>query len=389
MKYLYQFIPKRFEYLLNAKIIEFDDKRLKTDYIINIIHELLVKYFFSEEIVSLKINLWSVILRKNYGMNYNYYINYLLENGFIKLVSDYYVSKKSKTYIINYFDIEDVIRVKIYDKILIKKHTRGYLERSITDYSNNQIPINIKKKLVNDLYHIKVDVDKSLEYLKNLKEKGDIDNIKYYKNLSSIYGIKDGNIFFKFDNYGRFHSNFTILKKEIRRKYLKIGDSEVCEIDIKNSQPLFLFVLMCRYMNKSKWLEYDDVERYFFVVKSGLIYDDILNKYKNIKTRDDAKILVYKTLFGKNGKNSIFKDLYPTVFNFIKKYKEEIGDHKSISHELQKIESEFIFNNVIGKIVTKNPSIKLCTVHDSIIYPCEYKSIVESIFNEEISKTIK
>jgi len=389
--YLYQFIPSRFEYLTKNKKILYKEKNLKTDYLINLIHEFMIKFFFSENLSSLRINLWSLILRKKYGMYYNYYIDYLIENDFIKLVSDYYVSKKSKTYQINYFDIGKLKRVKIFDKFLLKKHGKNYLKRNITEYNNSPIPIDIKEKLVDDIYHVEIDYDGSINYLNKLKDEKLIDNNKYYKNYLSINGIKDNHLFFKFDSYGRFHTNFTILKKNIRENFLKIDGGDVCEIDIKNSQPFFLSLLMKKYM--ADWKELSDVDRYFFTVNNGIIYDDIVEKYDSIKTRNDAKILIYKVLFGKNGdfkkSSKIFKEIYPNILKFIQNYKDIKGDHKVMSHELQRIESDFLFTNVIGKIKERYPKIRIVTIHDSLIFPYKYKKEVSKIFNTELNKLKK
>jgi len=384
-KYLYRFIPNRFSYLLLDKKIKYKEHNLKTDYIINIIHEFLMKYFFSSDINSLNINLWSLILRKKYGMFYNYYIEYLIEKKFITLISDYFVSKKSKTYKVNYFDIKDLKRVKIYDNILLNKYNKNYLLKNI-DNTNNIINENIKKYLINDLYKTTINYDDSINYLNNLKKEKIIDNNKYYKNLISINSIKDGHRFFSFDIYGRFHSNFTILKKNIRQQYLKINNEITCEIDIKNSQPFFLTVLMKQY--KADWLELKDVEKYFFVVQNGLIYDDIISNISYVKTKKEAKIFIYKVLFGNNNNylSKDFEKLYPNVFLFIKNFKKNKKDYKSMSHELQRIESNFIFNIVINKIKKINKNIIIITIHDSIVFQCKYKNIITKIFNEELIK---
>jgi len=385
-KYLYRFIPNRFEYLINIKKIEFKSKNLKTDYIINLIHELLIKYFFSDDIDNLKINLWSLILRKKYGMNYNYYIEYLIENNYITLISDYYVNKKSKTYKLNYKDLKNLKRVKIYDNILLKKYNKNFILKNIDEYSNNSIDVNVKKKLINDLYKVKIDYDNSIKYLNKLKKNNKIDENKYYKNLLSINSIKDGHLFFKFDSYGRFHTNFTILKKEIRQNFLKIDNMDLCELDIKNSQPFFLSILMKKYMKD--WKEFDDVERYFFVVNDGIIYDDIIENIKNIKNKKEAKIFMYKILFGDNNlykKNSnYFKKMYPNVYFFIENYKKNKGNYKSMSHDLQQIESDFIFNDIIKNLMKINKNINVLTIHDSIMFPCKYLNKINDLFNTKL-----
>jgi hypothetical protein len=70
------FIPEKFEYLSKIKTIEYDGVNLKTAYLISIIHEIIIKYYFTskkffeteEEYKDVRFNLWSLILRSKYGM---------------------------------------------------------------------------------------------------------------------------------------------------------------------------------------------------------------------------------------------------------------------------------------------------------------------------------
>jgi hypothetical protein len=107
-----------------------------------------------------------------------------------------------------------------------------------------------------------------------------------------------------------------------------------------------------------------------------------------ISDKKKAKEITYKVLFGKNASNSksdkIFKELFPTIHNFIKLYKKERGDYKILAYELQKAESNLIYNKIIKKIMILHPDIKMLTVHDSIIYPRKYKDIVTDFFNSEM-----
>lgn len=385
-KYLYQFLPKKFEYLTNSKIIKYKEINLKTSYLINIIHELILKYYFTSRNYididpkdDVKFNLWSSILRKKYGMHYNIYMDYLIENDFISLVSDYYVGKKAKTYKINYFDLDSIKRVKIQDNILSKKSSKEYLMQSITDFCNSPINPKIRKKLVNDLYHVQIDYDKSLSILNDLKSKGDIEMNKYYKNLHSIESIKNSNLFFKFDEYGRFHTNFTILKKEIRQNYLKIDNEDITEVDIGNSQPLFLSILIKEEMVS----EDPEINKYIWLVKEGLFYEHIISNFPTL-SRKDSKLLTYKVLFGHNGINStenkIFESLFPKIYNFILDYKKFNDNYKSLSHSLMRKESDFIFGKVVPEIYEKIPFVKLITIHDSILFPVKYEKIIKEIF---------
>ena len=80
----------------------------------------------------------------------------------------------------------------------------------------------------------------------------------------------------------------------------------------------------------------------------------------------------------------IFKSLFPTIHVFISSYKKEMGSYKSLSHRLQKDESNLIFNRIIKCLIEIVPEIRIVTVHDSIIVPIKYKEILDIVFNEKL-----
>lgn len=385
--YLLQFISKDFQYLTQQSKITYNGINLKCSYLINIIHELLVKYYFSNH-TEIKFNLSSTILRKKYGEFYNYYIEYLCENNFMSLVSKYYVGKKTNSYKIDSKYVYDVIRWKNFDSFLLKKSKHRY-ETSITEMSQSTIHPDIRLKLIQSLDKIIINYDGALQFINNLKSNNLIDESKYQRNLISIDNINSKNIYFNFDDYGRFHTNFTILKKEIRNEFLTINNEILTEIDIKNSQPLFFAVILKKELNYIN----SDTKKYFDLVKSGLLYDDIIHN-SIITNRKDAKEMIYKVLFGDNLKankkvNIIFKKLYPSVYEYILEFKEHKKNYKELSHELQKMESEFIFNKIIKEIYDTYPDIILFTVHDSILFPKSHQEKIEIIFNKHFEKLIK
>jgi len=387
--YIYQFLPKEFEYLTKTKKVDYKEYKLKSDFLINIMHELILKFYFSEN-QEVKYNLWSSILRRKYGKTYNIYIQYLVDNKFFDFVSNYYVGKKAKTYKLNITSL-DIIRYKATDNILLKKHKKDYLIRTFTAQQESTIPIDLRKKLIDDLYHVEIDYDKAFKWLNMAKKRKEIDLHKYMKNLSSIDGIDTGHVFFKFDAFGRLHTNFTVLKKFIRQNCLTIDGELLSEIDIVNSQPFFFAV----YLKNEIGIENfnDEVRKYVDCVKNGLIYDELHEKFPDkLKSRNEAKMMMYKILFGNNFDNKkeskIFKSLYPTVYEYIKEFKYLSDSYKSLSHELQNLESNFIFNTVIQEIKTKFPHIRLFTVHDSIVFPSKYKNEIELIFNSHLRKLL-
>jgi len=385
-EFLLQFVSKDFQYLTQQKKLSYKGISLKCSYLIDIINQLLQKYYFSNNIDT-KFNLSSTILRKRYGEHYNYYIEYLCEHGFMSLVSKYYVGKKTNSYKLDSKYIYDVIRYKNFDNFLLKKDKKRN-RSSIADMDQSTIPADIREKLVESLFKINIDFDGSLAYLNQSKKDNLIDDAKYYKNLISIESINTRNIYFNFDDYGRLHTNFTILKKEIRNEFISINNEMITEVDVDNSQPLFFAVLLKKELPEIN----GDTQRYFDLVKSGLLYDDILEK-SDLTEKKEAKELVYKVLFGNNKNNrkdnKIFKKLYPSIYEYILEFKELRKNYKELSHELQKMESKFIFNDVIREIYDTYPQIIFFTVHDSIIFPMSYKDKIESIFYKHFENLIK
>jgi hypothetical protein len=67
-------------------------------------------------------------------------------------------------------------------------------------------------------------------------------------------------------------------------------------------------------------------------------------------------------------------------------YKKEHGDYKILAYDLQKDESNLIFNKMIKTIMNLHPEIKIITIHDSIVVQKKYRDIVNNIFQSEISK---
>jgi len=376
-----QFLPLSMESLSKEKNFTYKGQKLKTSYLIDIVHNLILKYYFKKEN---KFHLMSPILKEKYGYLYNYYMDYLIENKVLILLSKHQKGKSSRVYAINEFILRGtIIRYNNFDKVLLKKYKSKVSQlKEETKFENLLIDNDIKIKLVDDLFKIQIEFDRSIFYLDSLK--GDDVDI-YNRNKYSVECINDKHIFYHFDNYGRMHTNFTILKSFIRKNCLLINGEETHEIDIKNSQPLFLAKLIKD--SGTKWVNEDEFELFKDLTLSGKYYNYFMDSC-GISDRNTAKEYTYKVLFGRNGSNSkadkMFIKLFPTIHNFIKLYKKENGDYKVLAYELQKSESNLIFNKIIRQIMTLYPEINLVTVHDSIIVQRSYKDSVWAIFQTKL-----
>ena len=112
----------------------------------------------------------------------------------------------------------------------------------------------------------------------------------------------------------------------------------------------------------------------------------------NHNDKKTVKKFIYKVFFGKNFNSKgddLFKSLFPTIHQFIKFYKKKHGDYRILSHDLQNLESNLVFNKIVKELMYIYPEIKLITIHDSIICSQKYKEIVERIFNQNLEKEFK
>jgi hypothetical protein len=375
-----QFLPKRLEHISTDKHIYWKDDKLKVSYIVDILHNLILKYYFTKENY---FNLSSLILRSKYGYLYSRYMNFLVENNYLHMVSNYCVNKKTKSYVIDSSILSSLLedRYKNQDVTLLKKYNKSIENNRNTIIS--KIDPHIRGKLVSDLYNISVIDNKAIYFLDKLKD--DIDS--FNRNSYSVQSIQNEDIFYHFDDHGRFHTNFTILKSEIRKNCLLINNEETYELDLNNSQPLFLSNLIKRsFLNRD--VDKEEFQLFRTLSMRGDIYEYIMNK-SGINDRKYVKKLFYQVFFGKNyntKSDRVFKSIFPTIYNFIKKIKKVNDNYKILSHELQSMESNFIYNNVINEIYNLHPEISIFTVHDSIICQKKYSKIVENIFNRKITE---
>ena len=372
-----QFLPVKMVEMSKIKKFEYNGRELKTAYVIDIIHNMILKYYFRKDN---SFNLYSTILKEKYGHQYNHYFEYLLETNIIERTANYLVGSKSRTYRIKQNILKsDIKRYVNTDRTLLKKYRNKVSQVEEEGLNDSIIDSDIKAKLVDDLFYVDIDYAKSIFFLDHLKDKdGDI----YNKNVYSVECIDDKHIFYHFDCYGRMHTNFTILKSFIRKNCLLIDGEPTHELDINNSQPLFLTKIIEK--SDSKWIRKEEFELFKYLTKTGIYYQYVMDK-SGIKDRNIVKEWTYKVLFGRNVSNSkadkLFSSLFPSIHNFIKLYKKEKGNYKVLAYELQRSESSLLFNKVVRNIMIELPDAKIVTVHDSIIVPVRYKDEISKIFN--------
>lgn len=369
-------IPKSLEDLAMVKKVSYKGIQLKTDYLLHLTYHFLFQYAFDQD----EIRLNATILQNNYGKHYLRYVEYLIDNGLIKKIGNYSSDHGfSNTYKLNIIP-SDVVAYRPTDYVFTKKF--DYRLDNTINNRESPIPVEIRKKLIIDLDFISIDAEKALQCINT--EITDNPR-KKLKNLIMVEKIKTGDIFCNFDDYGRFHSNFTNLKKKIRNQYLSIEGEPVESLDIPTSQPFFL----CQILKQDFLVsDHKEVKRFIDLVENEDLYQYFQLKYPSkFSDRDKVKPMMFKCLFDDhkylNKNKEIFKQEFPFILDYIDTYRSDSGEDLWMS--LQRMESYFIFHEVYPAIIHLFKDIHLFTVHDSIHFPGKYYSIIKNVWDQKLA----
>lgn len=210
-----------------------------------------------------------------------------------------------------------------------------------------------------------------------------------------IQAIKEWDWFCTRDTTGnRIHHNFAVLNKMLRPTcYLESGEALV-NIDISNSQPLLLCLLMKQGIKGSLPA---DVIAYIDLCETGKFYRALAAKLGvDISTEeayDGFKKLMFRTIFyGRNEAAAkcpewyLFTQEFPAVAAFITDYKRK--DYKALSVALQRLEAEIVIDGVIGKIAQayRPDQFFAVTIHDSVTTTHDNAAYVLDLMHQEFTK---
>jgi len=222
--------------------------------------------------------------------------------------------------------------------------------------------------------------------------------------------IQDRAFWFTPDPYGRVHSNITSLPSKLRQ-FVRLGEkrSRVHFIDVVNSQPFFLSVVLVNHYNNASSLKsfysvaangnfkpqqqgereggeehahYDgqfiipklikrldypkDVNDYIRLTESGQLYERLQQLWNC--DRDRAKKLffafvLYCRKFDNDYRES-FKANWPNVLGVIDQLKSK--DYRHCGQMLQRAESAVVIHGACETLRQTAPQSPLLTIHDSI-----------------------
>jgi len=250
---------------------------------------------------------------------------------------------------------------------------------------------------------------------------------KRYRAIQAIDKIANKEFYYSVDdNVGRFHSNLTNLKKEIRN-YITYDGQKLVNVDIKNSQPLFSLLLFKKefYTEKSQLISINDIPTsisllsnnkqslssitimlvktldrldnkdinvYSELVNSGAFYEKVseLMYPTTIFNKPSLKLMVFRMFFSKNTSMRLprakfkrdFKARFPQTYEIFRIIK--VKNHTALAHILQRIESLILIQNVVVRISKERPELPIFTIHDSVVTTVGNEEYVSSLIKEEV-----
>jgi len=182
-------------------------------------------------------------------------------------------------------------------------------------------------------------------------------------------------IVYEVDDFGRrVHTPMSNLKKELR-SLLRLDDEPLAEIDISNSQPLFLAILL-----KERGIMAPEFER---ICVQGLLYNTLADLQD--LPRQVAKDEFMMGFFAKNRYSNrtwkLFRERFPEVHRWVREVKAK--DYKALCRLLQRRESKFIIHTCCDRLRRMDKTLPVLTIHDSILCRERNAELVKQVMDEE------
>ncbi|RTY65547.1 hypothetical protein [Flavobacterium sp. LB2P53] len=352
--------------------------------------------------------------------NLNEDIQFLIDNNFIRRNNFYTIGAKCKSYKISSEYLGKTIGIKIQNininkriakqieknkrmkvkslefakseyyktfKVDIDGANKAILNKTIQEFKNLCLSLEfiLSEKQMRDIIDCKKESLKNRMLIIIRKEGKELHDIlhRYMIYSTRINAINDGFLFFKRNKTnGRLDSNLTSLPSFLRP--FIISNEPLMNVDIKNSQPYFLYTLI---QNKPE-IDTEELSKYKDLVIDGTIYEFLVKKYKIYtgieRTRNQMKEMLFKVYYSKNSSFEKLKQFFGWQFPSIMAYinKTNSVEHNTLSIQLQTIESYSILDVIMPLLEEKG--IRPFTIHDSFVCKESETKTIEEVFTKKL-----
>lgn len=268
-------------------------------------------------------------------------------------------------------------------KIDYPKAKQAIMDRSKVEIKNIFDEMNIN---LNDDEIIKILNKKSTLSINGVDEAilTKIHNILHKHTLfnNQINSIRCGWLYFKRNKINdRLDTNLTCLPAFLRQ-YI-ICEEKLFSLDITNSQPFFLYA----HLKNIGLDKHNDVKDFGLLCVSGKIYEFIQTKWLEFgifRTREQAKVILFKIFYSKVGSHQKIKDYFGSFFPTIMEYIDTVNavQNNVLAIQMQKMESSDVLDKIVPRINEKG--IQCLTIHDSFICKESEVEIITECFNRTI-----
>lgn len=380
-----------------------------------------------------------------FNHNYKRYVKHLLDNGFILTDMNYIPGSKSMAFLLNNYKVHNaqVTQIPITD-FVIRKNKRAELQIDLNNIKKTDKKYNHITKWFNS--KLQIDAVGATNMIEAMypaqtgpirgKKKGKpSDWAKRYKAIYAINKFANQEFYFSVDdNVGRFHSNLTNIKREIRN-FITYDGHKLVNVDIKNSQPLFstlllhktfyekqrstlhfysfpsflqlllppsssnttnhssstTIIMLVEKLKKLTSKGFGEYENYvnsgeFYKMLAEAVYPDLPYNKQNMKTMIFTILFSNNRFMGQEGAKpkKDFREHFPNVYEVFSLIKKK--NHRALAHLLQRIESTIMIGAVTSRIALERPNLPFFTIHDSIATLEGNEEYVADIVKEEITK---
>jgi len=354
---------------------EYSEKELdKFYYLIHLIYEQRILYKNPEDFIPLKAEYLRTIIR-----NYNYYRNILIDKNIIECDGRFIKGVKSMGYRL----MPPYSGVK-HKQILLKNKR---IIENIEKWRKRRLPTTkVHMHLYDFLTKVEIDHPSALSSISGLPVE------EYNPCRVAIDKFLNKEFFLYSDEYGRVHTNITSLKSSLR-KYLTFQGKKLVNVDIINSQPLFLLLIpsilptiRCTFSNcfENNTM---DIFKYKSFVEHGELYEYLMREFGFEDRRQFKEAFFRDVFFGKKvpwQRKVHFDELFPTVAKILDEVKKD--DYKSLAWMMQRAESNLIITQICGRLMDEHKDCFISTIHDSILTTVDQADKIERIMKQEFQK---
>lgn len=410
------FILTRAKYVVNALVISYNSQRRKglaesKDAFVPLNAQLLQPYV----------------------KDYNCYLQFFVLAGIIEVGDTAIPGFRSTTYRFTAkYRNTGLRQFYIFDK--------GFVDSIYRKRRNNK-DIQKYRYLYRTLLKLKIDWEIASEILDRLyPSKKGTGRLLQIQKLKALEDPRKAT--FRVGETNRLYTTISNLHADLRYA-LRINGKHLVSLDIKNSIPFFSTALFTKVLFNQRldkilaelngkissdsgellqWLmlvdiasredQYDDVKLYLDQVRSGTLYEYLVEVWNELLgtsyNRKEAKKMLLKTLNSPSVINTderlVLTAMFPHImkaigeinkgYNKTRYYKTKDGKRKArwrpgdqictFAHITQMFEARVILDEICGHLASLYPQIPILTIHDSILTTPQYVDLVNRVMLEKI-----